>query len=120
MTVGVHPLEIQHRLRKGYLERLAVRVKRMRKQLALREWQELKSECRQLRAAAEGFGFPAITELAMRCEAKIPDGEVSRARALPMAKEAAETLIAAIDDVLVADSVNRPGSSLSQPAPAGK
>ena len=92
--------EIQDRLKKQYLERLSQRMKKLRKELVDRNWPTLKSECRQLKSS-ESFGLAEICELAIRAEAAIPDGPVSRAKALPEAREAVDALISGIDNILV-------------------
>jgi hypothetical protein len=94
-----HPFEIQEKLRKQYLERLSLRMKKLRKELVDRNWPVLKTECRQLKTS-ESFGFSEISQLAVRAEASIPAGDISRAKGLPEARQAIDELITAIDSVL--------------------
>ena len=98
---AVFPSEIHERIRRGYLDRLSRRVKRMRKLYAERDWQELRLECQHLRNSAASFGFPSLADMAARAEGSIPEGEVSRARVPSEARQAAEDLFGAIDGVLV-------------------
>lgn len=99
--------EIQERLKRRFLDRLAQRVKRMRKQLLERHWQDLVVECRQLRESGDTFGFERIKNLAQAAEATLPKGEVLRARPLPTARQAVEALITEIDDILTEHSISR-------------
>ena len=92
--------EIEDRLKRRYLDRLAERLKRMRKNLVDRSWSELKSECRQIRLNGEDFGFNELVSLATALEGNIPEGEISRSKPLPEAKIAAEDLLAAVEVVL--------------------
>jgi len=93
--------EIQERLRKQYLLRLGQKMRRLRKELVDRNWPTLRTECRQLRGSGESFGFPELTELAVRAETLIPEGERSRAKGIPEARDAVETLIIKIDRILI-------------------
>ena len=103
----IHPSEIQERLRKRFLDRLAARMKRMRKELVERNWHVLKAEARILKGSGETFGFPELTLHAVRVEELIPKGEISRARTIPEAKQAVEELIVLIDTILIQHSVLR-------------
>src|SRR5689334_1122416 len=98
---------IQGKLRKQYLSRLADRMRRMRRDLVDRNWSVLKKECRQLKGQGEAFHFFEITTLAEIAERAIPDGETSRAVAIPEAKLAVESLIAKIDFILVTSSLEK-------------
>ena len=101
------PAEVRNKLRKRYLDRLAERMRKMRKDLLDRNWNGLKAECRQLRGSADSFGFDSITELASRAELLIPSRSISRAQAMPQAKQAVDALISAIDVVLTEHSMER-------------
>lgn len=98
------PLEIQDRLRKRYLDRLADRIKRMRKELVQRNWQVLRTECRQLKGSGDTFGFHELTVLASRAEQAIPESGASKAVVIPAAKQALDSLIAEMDAILTANS----------------
>lgn len=111
-----NPLEIQERLRKRYLDRLSERMRKMRKELVDRNWNGIRSECRQLRGSGDSFGFPEITQLALDAEKTIPEGDVSRARNLPETRQAVERLITAIDMILIVNTISRT-SPLAQPVP---
>lgn len=93
--------EINDRLRRRYLDRLSQRVKRLRKLLVERNWEDLRLECGQLAASGETFGFEDLTYLSIAAQKSIPSGKLSRAYTPPMAKETTETLIAAIDSILM-------------------
>ncbi len=93
--------EIQERLRKQYLMRLSQRLRRLRKDLVDRNWQIIRSECKQLSSSGESFGFPELTAMAARVEILIPEGEKSRAKGLPEAKDAVENLIFKMDQILL-------------------
>ena len=101
------PAEVRDKLRKRYLDRLAERMRKMRKDLVDRNWTGLRAECRQLRGTAESFGFDEIMELAGRAELSIPSGGATRAQGMPQAKQAVDALITAIDGVLTEHSVVR-------------
>jgi hypothetical protein len=101
------PKEIDERLRRRYLDRLSQRVKRLRKLLVERSWEELRSECGQLAASGETFGFDNITDLAIAAQFTIPAGKVSRAATPLRAKETAESLINAVDAILIEHAVFR-------------
>lgn len=95
------PQEINDRLRRRYLDRLSQRVKKLRKLLVERNWEELRVECGQLAASGETFGFEDLTFLSIAAQKSIPTGKLSRAYTPMMAKETTETLIAAIDTILI-------------------
>src|SRR4051812_27664434 len=99
--------EIQERLRKRYLERLVQRVKKMRRNLADRSWEELRTEVHQLRGTGESFGFKILTTLAANAEDTIPPGKIHKAMMLQEARHNVEMLIAAIDDILTENNVPR-------------
>jgi hypothetical protein len=101
------PKEIDERLRRRYLDRLSQRVKRLRKLLVERNWEELRSECGQLAASGETFGFNSLTDLAFAAQESIPLGKVSRAATPLRAKETTENLIAAVDGILMEHTVFR-------------
>lgn len=106
-SVITSPSEIQDRLRKRFLDRLSERLKRIRKELVERNWAILRAECRQIRSSGETFGFPELTVLAVSAEAAIPEGEISKARNLPEAKQAVEALVAGIEGILIEHSLGR-------------
>ena len=111
---AVFPSEIHERIRKGYLDRLSRRVKRMRRLLAERDWSELRLECQHLGNSAGSFGFPELSEQALTVERAIPEGTVPNARMIPEAKRGAEVLFKTIDQVLLTD----PDGEIPEP-PAG-
>lgn len=104
---GAIPQEIEDRLRRRYLDRLNLRLREIRKLLVSRNWEELRSECEQLASSGETFGFKELTQLAIQAQRSIPPGRVSRAMAPSSAKKNLEQLIAAIDNVLLENSVLR-------------
>jgi hypothetical protein len=95
------PKEINDRLRRRYLDRLSQRVKKLRKLLVERNWEDLRMECGQLAASGETFGFEDLTLLSIAAQKSIPSGKLSRAYTPPLAKETTETLIASIDTILM-------------------
>ena len=101
------PKEIDDRLRRRYLDRLSQRVKKLRKLLVERTWEDLRAECAQLAMSGENFGFRNITELAVAVQNSIPAGRVSRAATPLRAKETTELLIGAIDAILMDHTVFR-------------
>jgi hypothetical protein len=92
--------EIQARVRRRYVDRLSQRVKRMRRMLLERNWPELRNETRQIREGGESFGFNHLTELATIAERAMPGAGTSRLRPYPIARQAVENLMTAIDLVL--------------------
>lgn len=101
-----NPKEIDARLRRRYLDRLETRVKRLRRLLVERNWEELRSECEHLAVTGETFGFRDLTDLAMETHNMMPPGRISRAATPLRAKERAESLITAVDALLVERSLN--------------
>ena len=93
--------EIDARLRRRYLDRLGQRVRKLRKLVVERNWEDLRAECGQLASSGEAFGFQKLTYLAIAAQESIPTGRVSRAATPLCAKENTEALIAAIDSVLM-------------------
>lgn len=103
--------EITEHLHLRYMERLNLRVKKMRRLLAEREWHELKTQARQLKGGSENFGLGILSERAVNLMQTIPDEPLSRLRPFPtlqQAREAAESLFGAIDQVLTENSVRFP------------
>ncbi len=94
--------EVQARLKRRFLERLALRVRKIRSLLVERDWESLRRECKAVATTSDGFELPTLKELASQAEDAIPPGKVARASALPHARAAIENLIAAIE-VLLAD-----------------
>jgi HPt (histidine-containing phosphotransfer) domain-containing protein len=94
---GSYPSEIQERVRKGYINRLHDRVQKMRRNLADRNWQELRQECVHLKTTATTFDLPDLAGLAAKVERAIPESCRSSATGLPEAKEAAENLFSEVD-----------------------
>ncbi len=100
--------EIQLRLQRRFLDRLAVRIKSIRKYLIERNWEKLKCECDSLRTGAEQFGFQELAQLSAQVAFSIPNGRVSKVTTLPVAKEKTQVLIRAIDDTLMDRLIIRP------------
>ncbi len=101
------PREIDDRLRRRYLDRLGHRVKKLRKLLVERNWEDLRGECYQLAMSGETFGFQNLTSLAQIAQCSIPEGKVARAATPIRAKETTEALITAIDFILIEYTVSR-------------
>jgi hypothetical protein len=101
------PKEIDERLRRRYLDRLSQRVKKLRKLLVERNWEELRAECSHLANSGQTFGFDHLTQSAINAQACIPQGKIPRAATPLRAKETTEALIAALDNVLMDHTVFR-------------
>ena len=99
--------EIQVRLRKRFLDRLSMRMLRMRQGLVERNWPVLKSECRSISGSGKTFGFDQLSCLATEVDHLIPEGEISRAQGIPQAKKAVEHLICVIDSILSENQISR-------------
>lgn len=99
--------EIQNRLRKRFLDRLSMRMLRMRQGLVERNWPVLKAECRSISGSGKTFGFEQLSHLATEVDHLIPEGEISRAQGIPQAKKAVEHLIYMIDSILNENEISR-------------
>src|SRR4051794_10822399 len=97
--------EINDRLRRRYLDRLSQRVKKLRKLLIERNWEDLRNECHHLATSGETFGFLNLSHLAIAARESIPLGKVSRAATPLHAKDTIELLVAAVDSVLMDHTV---------------
>ncbi len=95
------------RLTHTYLQKLDLRVKKMRQLYALRRWSELRVEATQLRIACESFGFHQLMPKALAVEQALPEGHLSSALGMPQAKEAIETLLRTIDHILILGNKKR-------------
>jgi hypothetical protein len=96
--------EIEGRLRRGYLNRLSLRVKKIRKLIVERNWEKLRDECAALSISGDSFGFQELASLANQVQNSIPVGKVPRAATPSRAKEFAESLVTIIDTVLLENS----------------
>ncbi len=94
------PGELQERLKNRYIDRLAERVRKMRRELAARNWTLIKLECRQIAASGASYGCGEIAEAAHQVDLLIPEGDISRARLLKDARQKTEVLIQKIDTFL--------------------
>ncbi len=92
--------EIESRLRKRFLDRLSMRMLRMRRGLAERDWPVLRAECKSISGSGRTFGFEQLSSLASEAEHLIPRGEISKAQPIPQARKALEHLIFVIDALL--------------------
>ena len=101
------PKEINDRLRRRYLDRLSQKVKRLRKLLIERNWEELRSECEHLASSGVNFGFQSVTHYAIAAQNSIPKGKVPRPSTPLYARETTEALIAAVDSILIEHTVSR-------------
>jgi len=98
------PDELQERLRNRYIDRLADRVRKLRRELASRNWASIKLEARQIAASGAAYGCAEIAEVALHVDQLIPEGEISRAQTLKEARHETALLIQKIDAFL-----NAPG-----------
>jgi len=95
------PEELQERLRNRYIDRLAERVRKLRRSLASRSWATIKLEARQIAASGATYGCEQIAEIANRVDQLIPEGEISRAKLqIKEARLETEFLIQKIDAFL--------------------
>ena len=99
--------EIEGRLRRGYLTRLSVRVKKLRKLIVEREWEKLRAECAAISSSGDSFGFERVSSLAEQVQRSIPSGKIPRASTPSGTKGFAETLVTAIDSILIENSPTR-------------
>ncbi len=99
------PTEINARLRRRYLDRLGIKVRKLRRLLIERKWDDLKLECYQLALSGENFGFDQITSLSMEVYQSIPNKKLSRAATPLLTREITENLIAAIDSLLIENHI---------------
>jgi len=103
------PTEIQERLRRRYVDRLAQRLRKMRRDLVARNWGDLKSDCHHLSSNVESFGFPELRELAERAEGSIPSSILaSRAFVPAQAKRTLEALLTEMDRLISVQAFHRP------------
>lgn len=92
--------EVREMLRKRYLDRLAGRLRKMRRDLVARSWAQLKEDCRQLAQNAESFGFAELREIAERAARSIPDQTQSRANLPLESRRLIEALMNSIDGIV--------------------
>ncbi|MEO5970694.1 MAG: hypothetical protein ABIQ95_12265 [Bdellovibrionia bacterium] len=96
--------EIEVRLRRGYLDRLGLRVKKLRKIIIERNWEKLRDECLALSISGDSFGFQDVASLAHQVLRAIPAGKIPRAATPSRAKTFAESLVTTIDAILMENS----------------
>jgi len=101
------PKEIEERMKRRFADRLSSRLKLLRKNLVERNWEALRAECDQLAQGGENFGFPQLKDLAILARDAIPEGKVTKASHLPEAKPAIESLVGAINDILMDHNIHR-------------
>lgn len=94
------PSDIQERLKRRFLDRLAERGKSLRRSAVDRDWATLREECRHVASGGETFGFNGLKDLADRVAAAIPRDVIPRFHNLPEVRAAAEQLIQHIDSLL--------------------
>ncbi len=97
---SVTPEEISFQVRRGYLERLAPRIRRMRKLYAERNWLGLRTECEHIRDTASRFGFDHLTSMASEAGVKL--GALN-----PDNRKVIENFLSAVDHLLIKDLPNR-------------
>lgn len=101
------PEQIEEKLKRRYLDRLALRIKVLRRHSAERNWEVLRQECLQLQESAANFGLPELASAAARAVDTLPPGKLSKASHLPEARPALEAVLAAMDDALIEHSIHR-------------
>jgi hypothetical protein len=99
--------EIEGKLRRGFISRLSLRVKKLRKLIVERNWENLRDECIGLSTSSYSFGFAELAYLADQVQSSIPLGKIPRAATPTKAKEFAESLVNAIDSLLVESASNQ-------------
>ena len=103
------PQEIQLRVKNGYVERLGVRVKQMRKEWVNRDWPGLTRNCSHLKKSSKNLGFDDLSELAERLEniiaSQSPAGKKLKSISKPLGhfeiKTSAEKLFRKIDLIVL-------------------
>jgi hypothetical protein len=93
--------EIQNRVKSGYIERVSTRLKKMRKQLADRDWTGLKQEANHLAEGAQNFGYKDIAEEVQKTLGVLNSRPLSRTAIDTDAKHAMEHLFQKLDRFLV-------------------
>ena len=93
--------EIQNRVKSGYIERVSLRLKKMRKQLIDRDWTGLKTEASHLSEGANNFGFQEIVGEVDRVLTLLNKKTLSRTSIDTEVKTAMEQLFQKLDRFLV-------------------
>jgi hypothetical protein len=115
MQEALTPQEIQARVKRNYLERLALRVRKLRQMSSARNWEKLRIVCQQLTQSADEFGFPEISKCASEVLAALPNSSVpipyrdSRRATLdhPQVREALNQLYLMVDSILTLNDIPR-------------
>ena len=92
--------EIQNRVKTGYIERLGLRLKKMRKQLMDRDWTGIKSEANHLAEGAQNFGYPDLAFEVTRALAILNNRNLSKTSIDSEAKKTVEELFQTLDRFL--------------------
>jgi hypothetical protein len=96
--------EIHHRVRSSYIERLSLRLKKMRKQLMDRDWQGLTAEIEHLQEGAQNFGYPDLALQVSKAMTVLKSKPLSKTTINTDAKLAMENLFQNIDRFLVEET----------------
>ena len=99
--------DIQYRLKKRFIDRLSTKLVKMRKDFVLKNWRELRSECRQIQVGGESFEIPDLAKLAALAQTALPEDDSSPAISAPEAKQAVESLIAAVDQLVSTEGASK-------------
>jgi hypothetical protein len=98
--------EIQQRVKTSYLESLAVRLRKMRKQLMNRDWDALKAEAGNLAEGATNFGYVQIASEVKTTLTVLNTRPLTRTAVDPEAKRSLENLFQSLDRFLIQNSSN--------------
>lgn len=102
--------QVQERVRKRYVDRLAERLRKMRRHFVARNWGELKSDCKQLKVNVDSFGFGELKDLAEKAETAIDRFGRIRSAVPTEAKVALDNLLLAMDQIVAVYQVYDLGS----------
>jgi HPt (histidine-containing phosphotransfer) domain-containing protein len=100
--------EIQNRLQRRFLDRLALRIKKMRRLLMERDWPGIKAESLSLSRSSEQFGFAHLAQRCTQVAQSIPDGKIAKVATLDSSKKLTFHLVQEIDQILIENTVMRP------------
>ena len=88
---------IQERVNRGYLDRLGLRVKKMRLLMVEREWNALRAEVQHISNTAKSFGYSALADDAQAVLKVFPATSAPRASSINDARPLLEELFRHID-----------------------
>jgi HPt (histidine-containing phosphotransfer) domain-containing protein len=93
--------EVEKKCVRRFLDRLELRIKKIRILVLQRDWAHLRTEVLSLGPAAGQFGFETLSKRCQQLAESIPQGRVSRVAILLLAKQAAHLLLQEMDQILI-------------------